>query len=855
MLTDWRFRLRALFSRTAVERELDDELRFHFEQHVEQHMNTGLDREEAVRRARLAFGGLDQIKEECRDARGIHVIEELWRDLSYGLRMLRRRMLLSAAAIATLAIGIGLNAAVFSVVDWVLLRPLAYPSSHELVKVVSSGSSPAGAGSLTYAEFESLSTAPSLRASAAFSTATRVIAGAGAEPAHIVVARLAGDLFGTLNVYPTIGRAFTNSEAASSAPFVVLSETLWRRRWSADPGVVGKLVTIDGQSHTVVGIMPEGRGYPHDADVWRPLTPAEREDDDREYVMIARLASGISADRANLEIATLASAGSPGTISIWAEGLQRAEARDVRTALVALLASTGIILLIACANVAALLGARSADRLSEFGVRSALGASRARLLRQLLTEAVLLAVVGGAAGLVLGRWALDLLVNLAPAGMPRLEEITLDMRIVAIGAVATFVVGLIVALAPVRSISQCDLRGGTAALGVGRASRRTAGRRTLVAAQAAMAIVLTVGAGLLGRSLQHLVSIDHGFTPDRLVAIQLTLRGTVTADSSQLFGDLIESAEAVPGVHSAAAAMRLPNQLTYLRVPVDVIGRPPGSTATVTLRPVTPGYFGTVGIPLLAGRNFGREDRRSAPRVAVVNTAFVREVLRGGSAIGTRLRTEMFDGESVIVGEVANVTPAGEADRPALYVSTEQLHIGGGGSLLVRMADSPQAVLPALVSRLRRVAPNLAFDRVDEVAELLASGRAATRFNMRLVSAFALLALLLAAVGVYGLTAAEVVSRWRELGVRLALGATRCEALWTVMRSSAMALSIGIAVGLIIAAVVAHGMKSLLLGVGPTDGVVLVSAPMLFVIIGLAASALAALRVLKADPAAILRVE
>jgi putative ABC transport system permease protein len=351
------------------------------------------------------------------------------------------------------------------------------------------------------------------------------------------------------------------------------------------------------------------------------------------------------------------------------------------------------------------------------------------------------------------------------------------------------------------------------------------------------------------------VSIDHGFSPDRLLAIQLTFRGTATPESPQLFRELIENAEAVPGVRSAAAAMRLPNQLTYLRVPVEVVGGPTGNTAAITLRPVTPGYFDTVEIPLLAGRNFGPEDRQTAPRVAIVNTAFVREVLQGASAIGTRLRTSMFDGEFAIVGEVANVTPAGEADRSALYVSIGQLHIGGGGSLLVRTTDAPQAVVPALVSRLRSVTPSVAFDRVDEVAELLALGRAATRFNMQLASAFAMLALLLAAVGVYGLTAGEVISRWRELGVRLALGATRRQALWTVMRSSTTALSVGIVAGLIIACIVARGMKSLLLGVEPTDGVVLVSAPMLFVIIGLAASALASLRVIKADPATILRVE
>jgi hypothetical protein len=318
---------------------------------------------------------------------------------------------------------------------------------------------------------------------------------------------------------------------------------------------------------------------------------------------------------------------------------------------------------------------------------------------------------------------------------------------------------------------------------------------------------------------------------------------------------LIDQAQVVPGVRSAAAAGRLPHQLTSLRVLVDVIGWPPGNTQPVTLRPVTPGYFDTVDIPLLSGRPFAPEDRRTAPRVAIVNTAFVRAVLHGEPAIGTRLKTDMYEGEVTIVGEVANVTPAGEADRPALYISIEQARMGGGGAVLVRTADAPQIVVPALVSRLRSVAPDVAFDRIDEVAELLALGRTPTRFNAQMASAFAMLALLLAAVGVYGLTAGEVVSRWREVGVRLALGATRLEAFKTVMWSSAAALTVGIVAGVIVASIVATAMQTLLIGVKPTDGGVLFSAPMVFVVIGLVASALGALRVLRADPATILRVE
>lgn len=781
-------------------------------------------------------------------------LETLPRDAGYAWRLLRSRPLSSAAAIATLAIGIGLNAAVFSVFDWVLIRPLPYPSPEDLVRVFSAGTAPVtGPADLTYSEFVLLSQAKALDASTAFSTATRVIDGPERSPAHVLVSRVGGDLFGTFGVRPAIGRGIDANEAASGATVVILSDTLWRRRFSANPEIAGRVITIDGKPHTINGVMPAGRGYPKEADLWYPLSAEERQDDDRELVMIGRLSSGTTAERAGLELTTLASAVPAAARRVWVENVQRTEVRDVRAALTALLAASALLLLIACANVAALIGARGADRTGELALRSALGASRARLFQQQLTESVLLAAVGGVAGLLLGTWTLDLLITLAPAGLPRLGEITLDGRVILIGAGATLLVGLAVGLGPSCAASRLDLRASLGATGSVRASGRTRVRRVLVGGQTAMAVVLTIGAGLLARSLQHLVTIDHGFAAEHLLAVDLYLRGSVTGDVRQLFRELVESAEAIPGVRSAAVAMRLPSaQMSGFRVSVGRVGV---STETfpATLRPVTARYFETAGIPILQGRPFTGSDTQKAPRVAIVNRTFVRAVLGGGEALGTTLASDIVEGNLSVVGVVADVTPSGARDRAALYVSMEQLPVGG--SLLVRTDGDPQSIVPALTTSLRTSAPALARDRIYRVADTLEANRAATRFNTQLASAFASLALLLAAIGVYGLTAGEVAARWRELAIRLALGATRREALWTVMRPGAIALGVGAIAGVTAALGGGRWMTALLHGVEPADPPTLVGVPVLLCVVGLAAASFAALRVLRADPAVTLRGE
>jgi putative ABC transport system permease protein len=741
---------------------------------------------------------------------------------------------------------------VFSVMDWVLLRPLPYPAPHELIRVFTAGTAPlTNPSALTYAEFLILGDATALRSSAAFSTATRVMSASGIESVHIAVARVCGDLFGTLGVYPKVGRAFSAGEMSSGAPVVMLAHDLWLRTFLGDPAVVGRTVKIDGAAHTVIGVMPPGRGYPAGAEVWRPLSADEREDGDRELDMLARLRSETSAASASTEMAMLARAVSHDARTAWAEESQRASVANVKAALQALAAAAALILLLVCANVAALVSAGSADRAEEVVIRGALGASRARVIRQFVIENLILALAGGALGLLVGRWALRVLVGLAPASIPRLAEVTLDSRIAGLGLAATLLTGLAVGLAPAITLSRLAGGPGPNHGGRNRVTRRSNSRRVLVLLQVAVAVVLTAGASLLARSLQHLVAIDNGFAADELITVDLYLRGVFDGDSRKLFDELTSQARAIPGVASAAISGVLPTRVIGLRASIQRAGEA-GAPQQATWRPVSPGYFETAGIPIVAGRPFVNTDTARAPRIAIVNRAFLRSLPIEGAAVGARITTSFGKEPLTIVGVAGDVTPAGEADRPAVYVTIDQFPIGGG-NLLIRTQSDPRAIIPELTARLRSMAPELAMDRVHRVAESLEAGRAVIRFTTLLAATFAGLALLLSAIGVYGLVAGEVSARWRELAVRLAVGASHGDTLWTVIRPCAAILGGGAAIGVLGVLSAGPALQSLLHGVPPADPYTLAFAPALLGLVGMVAAVLAAARVLRADPAATLR--
>jgi predicted permease len=843
-------RLRNALRPGRAEADGDRELASHLLLLEDDYRRRGLPLDRARRAARLALGGLDQTREQHRDARAFRWIDDVRRDVVYATRMLRRHPIATVTSVLSLAIGVGLNAAVFSVVDWVLLRPLPYPASHELVHVFTAGTSPVtGPSALTPDEVAAFAAAAALQESVAFTTAARVIAGTGLESAHGRVARFTGNLFATLSIEPAVGRGFTPDEIAAGAPVVVVAHEVWQRQFVG----VGRTILIEGAPYTVIGIMPAGRGYPRDAQFWRPLTRAERADEDRDLSMIGRLRPGTPTAAATAEIATMASALSNGARRAWLEDVQRTDVGSVEAALRALFAATLLTLLIACANVAALVGARGADRAGEMALRGALGAPRWRLFEQLMIESLLLAVAGGAVGLLLGRWALAALVALAPVDVPRLSEVTLDGRIIGLGLAVSLVAGLVVGLAPALQLSKTSRPSALHRLAWRRTTARPRTRRGLVLAQIAIAVMLTSGAGLLLRSLQHLVSIDHGFDPDRLIAVNLSPPRSFSGDAQRLFQELAAATATIPGVEAVALSMPVPTQVRGLTASVTVPGGR-ASAGRAVWRPVDEHYFATVGIPVTSGRRFLRSDGARAPRVAIVNTTFARDLLGSESPLGSRVMTSFANGPLSIVGVAGDVTPAGEADRPAIYVPVEQSPIGEG-HLLVRAERDPRPLVPALRNRLGAMAPDLAFDRITRVAETLEGSRAITRFTTQLTTAFAAMALLLATIGVYGLTANDVSARRREMAIRMALGASDRGVLWTVIRPCASVLAAGATLGVLGAVSAGPALRSLLHGIGPGDAPSLAIAPLLLGSIGGVAALVAGRRALRTDPATTLRSE
>jgi putative ABC transport system permease protein len=855
LLRSWALRAWNTLLPGRAEDELARELHAHLALIEDEHRRRGLAPDAARRAARLALGGLEQAKEQHRRARTFRWVDDLGRDATYAIRLLRRRPITTITSILSLAIGLGLNAAVFSVVDWVLLRPLPYPASHELVHVFTGGRAPAsGPSGLTHDEFRMMSGAAAFRESTAFTDTTRVLTAPGIEPAYVLIARVAGDVFRTLGIRVEIGRAFTRQEVESGMPVVVIGHALWRRQFVSDPQIAGRTVSIDGAPHTVVGVMPAGRGYPREAEVWRPLTPVERTSDDRELSMVARLHATVTSASATSEVAALAQRTSIGARTAWVDDVQRTDAASVTASLQVLLAAALLTLLLACANVAALVGARVSERAGEMAVRGALGATRSRILGQLITESVVLAAAGGALGLLLGRWALDVLVAMAPVSVPRLAEVSLDGRIVAIGLMATLATGLAVGLAPSLQLVRLTPTSMLTRLTWPRATAQGGGRRLLVLGQVAVAVILATGAGLLMRSLHHLVTLDHGFAPDRLVAIRVFPPRSYDGDVSQLFRELSAASKSVSGVDAVAWAMRLPTQVTGIRAAVTVLGESPQDGRAIW-RPVSLSYFKTVGIPVATGRSFVEDDHeRGASGVAIVNEAFVRDFLGGRSPIGTRLRASLADRPLSVVGVAGDVTPAGERDLPALYVPVEQAPIGDG-QILVRTRTNPESVVLELKERLSRIAPGLPFDRVEPVAAALEQSRAVTRFLTQVAATFAGLALLLSMIGVYGLASADVSTRWRETAIRLALGASRRRTLWTVIRPSAIVVAAGTLLGVVGAVSVGPALASFLHGVVPTTVSNLAGAPILLSSVGMVAALTAAVRVLRTDPAETLRGE
>ncbi len=817
-MTLWRrFRswLQTSLRRSRMESEMDAELRFHIEAFAEDLVRSGVPRDEALRRARIEFGGIESAKEECREARGISFVDSLVQDLRFGTRVLRKNPGFATVAILTLALGIGANTAVFTVVNGVLLQPMPFPGAARLFLVSLTprngplGWAP-GVSDRDYLTFQEQDKAFEQVASFSIGTAAN-LTGAG-DPAQIPVTYATAEFFPTLRTNPAMGRGFVAGEGEPGRnEVVVLSDELWKERFASNPGILGKIIQLDGVGHVVIGVMPPGFAFPG-AKAWMPL--AIRIDPHNSFTrpVVGRLKAGVSPSQAQAELEAFTERLplDPGESKRdrlpQIIPLKDLLVSDIRPSLLVFAGAVAFVLLVACANVANLFLARAAGRGQEIAMRSTLGASRWRLVRQLLTESTLLSLAGGAAGILLAFWGVRALLILAPAGkIPRLEMIRMDGWVLAFTFALSVITGMVFGLAPA---FQATRRHARKSLSQGRRSVTASHegiRGVLTISEIALALVLLTGAGLMLKSFLRLRAVNPGFSPHSAMTLTVDLPDSIyrTAPQMEAFHTLaLDELSRLPGVIAAGAVNWIPlgQELMIGTFQVEGGKRPRGFMVDKPC--VSPGYFRAMGIPLLRGREFSEGDNATAPGVVIVSQSVARTLWPGQDPLGKRIsmEDEPKPGDWLtVVGIVDDVKQQGLAKRsdPAIYQPYLQVasqfflsHM----TFVVRTAARPESVAGGMRAVLRSVDKNQPIT-IASMDSLVATTTAESEFQTRLLTTFALVALVLTIVGVYGVLAYSVAQRTREIGVRMALGAQSVDVLRMLLRRALVLISAGIALG------------------------------------------------------------
>jgi predicted permease len=871
-------RLKALLRRREVERELDEELRFHLEKEAELNVARGMKPEEARRAALARFGRVENIKEECRDARGLRPFEEMWQDLRYGARKLLKSPGFALVAVMTLALGVGANTAIFSVVNAVLLRPLPFPEPERLVRVFGTA---ARRNSFSrphsYLNFKDLRAQnQTFEAMAAYTGSSSALSGAEA-PEQITGVVASGDIFRVLGTKPLLGRLLEpGDERPGGSNAVVISHGLWQRRFGGDPRIVGRVIKLDGREREVVGVTPADFVFEFvtgAADFWMPIDPSESAYQHRGAIFleaIGRLKPGVSLGQAGADLGVVATRleqqyqDSNAGIGVRLAPAQEELVGDVRPTLLVLLGAVGFVLLIACANVANLLLARAAGRSREIAVRSALGAWRARIVRQLLTESLLLSFAGGGLGLLFALWGVKILSAFVPEDVPRFGETSIDLRVLGFTLAASVLTGFLFGLAPALQSSRFDLnealkeggRGGTD----GRGRKRV--RSLLIVSEVALSLVLLVGAGLLIKSFVKLRNTDPGFDPGNTLTASVSL-APVRYDTDEKVADfcrlLVERVRALPGVESVGAVTPLPLSENNFSFSFSVMGQPPlppGQGQSASARFVTPDYFRAQRIPLRAGRAFTEADKAGAPAVIIINEAFARRYLPGVEPLGQRLHLGLNNIEGEIVGVVGDIRAASLATpaAPEYYVP-EAVAGFTDMTLVVRAAGDPASLTPALRQVVSEMDKDQPLYDVRTMDSLVAHSVARQRFSMALIGVFAALAMLLAAVGIFSVMSFLVAQRTHEIGLRIALGARPRDILSMVVRQGASLTAAGIGIGIVAAFALTRLMTGLLYEVSATDPLVYGVITLLLAAVALLACYVPARRATKVDPLIALRYE
>jgi putative ABC transport system permease protein len=802
-------------------------------------------------------------------------MQSLWHDLRFAARMLWKRPGFTAVAAGALALGIGANTAIFSVVNAVLLRPLPYPEPEQLVQLWEARPRQ-NMPRIEVSPNEFLAWAEqgqSFRQLAAADLVNFNLTGRG-EPERLPTARVTAGYFPLFGVAPALGRHFLPEEDQPGRNnVVVLSHFLWQTRFGSDPGIVNQTVSLDGVPCTVVGVMPPGFRLPQDARLARPIAfgPDDRTRAGNHFLNVyARLKPGVTLRDAEVEMATVAArleqefAATNAGHQVALTSLREQLVGDVRPALLVLLGAVGLVLLIACANLANLLLARAEARRKEVAVRAALGASRWRIVRQLLAESVLLAAAGGAAGLLLAVWGVDLLVSLDPAGVRRVGEVQLDAVVLAFTFGLSLVTGLLFGLAPALQASKPDFvetlkEGGRAGVGGRRGGRL---RAALVVSEVALTLVLLVGAGLLVKSFARLLDVDPGLDPRGVLTLDVSLPTAKYAEPQRVaafYQQLLAEVAALPGVEAAGAVSVLPLSGDDNSNFVHIEGRAPlaqGQALRAGRRNVTPEYFRAFRIPLKSGRLIAPADDAQAMRVAVINEAMAARFFEGEDPVGKRLRTGEGNPWITVVGVVGDVRHRGLdiETRPEMFFPHAQAP-SRQMSLAVRTAGDPLALVGAVRERVRAVDDEQPIGNVKTMEAWLAESVASRRFSVLLLGAFALAAAVLAALGIYGVVSYGVARRTHELGLRIALGASRADVLRLVIRQGMRATLVGAGVGLAAALALTRLMAGLLYGVSATDPAVFAAVTLLLTGVALFACYVPARRATKVDPMEALRHE
>jgi predicted permease len=871
-----------LLRKEQVERQLDNELRAYVEMVADEKVAAGVSAPEARRSTLAELGGIEQVKQTVRDHRAGASLESIWSDLRYGWRQLLRNPGFTAAVVVTLALSVGVNTAIFSIVNALMLKSLPYPDPQRLGTVFTRVQGTAafdGRQDIDGEQWEQLrDNVPSVLGaiSGGISSGVNLVAGQSVQYAH--AGRVSAHYFDVLGIHPALGRNFTEDEdRANGSKAVILSYALWRNIFHADSHLIGQAIQLKGEAYTVVGVLPAGAMTPVNADIYTAIKPSRQgEGGGSNYEVVVRLRDGSNWQQADAEInrawtnraMRVASEFHPGSrVAFYTVPLQQGQTATLRPKALTLMLAAGFILLIACANLAGLTVVRMMRRAAEIATRMALGATRWQVQRQLWIENLLLAAIGGAAGVGVGFIALRGLLSLLPKGYLPVAGVSLDGRVLAFAIVVSLSTSVLFGMLPALAVRGIDLRSFMSSRAIAGVEKLRL-RQALIAGEVALTVVLLAASGLLIRTLIHLQTLPPGFNPQNVMTAKASLddaRYRDPASFDRLMDESKTAMERIPGVQSVAVGLSLPYERELNNVMTISSGPQTGQKIVVGEVYVTPGYFETLQIPLLAGRTFIGSDRRDTHPVVVVNRTFVQRFFGGVNPIGESLDKQ----GTTIVGVVEDVTlpphtgnvndPLG--NEPTAYIPSSQtdpkslsvLHVWFQPSWIVRTNGPVAGLTPQMQRALASVDPGLPFSGFYSMNDHEAQAIATQKVEVALLCAMAGLALLLSAVGIFALVANMVAQRTREIGIRIALGATVRQVMANVAASGIRSSAMGLLLGLVLCVGALRAMRSVLYGVGVYDAPSIAGVVVVLVVVISLAAFVPTMRITRTDPASTLR--